>query len=74
MYNQHYEEIGTPDSFTKIDILPYVRAFLLQLSKLEQEEVKINDEMEASRIKDLMNLSKNTTFKSLNDLQSGRPY
>lgn len=74
MYNQRYEDIGKPEIIRRIDIFDYVRAFVWELSKLEQSIIKFNDDFNASRVKGLMNLPQNTTFKSLTDMRNGQPY
>lgn len=48
----------------RISITEYVRVFLIDLSKREGKRVKINGEFEAERIKGLLNMPKNTMFKS----------
>lgn len=57
-----------------IDIYDYLRTFLRELSDREGRHVKVKTEFDALRIKGLMNIPKNTTFKSLNDIRSEQPY
>ncbi len=57
----------------RIDITDYTRTFLMILSENERKRIKINRPSEAERIKDLMNIPKNTFFKSFTDLE-GYPY
>lgn len=64
----------TREVIDTIDISDYVRTFLLQLSELEHDRIRINSEWEAERIKALLNIPKNTMFKSPADLRSGVPY
>lgn len=65
---------GTDPIIDRIDISGYLRTFLNELSKREGQRVEISTEMEALRVKELMNIPKNTTFKSLSDLRSEQPY
>ncbi len=59
----------------RINIAEYVRTFLLELAELEKKlSININKLSEASRIKGLMSIPKNTTFKSIADMRSGIPY
>lgn len=58
----------------RVDISEYIRTFLLELSKLESSPTKINTWFEATRIKGLLNIPKNTRFKSLTDMRTGFPY
>jgi len=75
MYNQRYEEIGKPEIIRRIDIFDYVRAFIRELEKLEgKTRIKLNSEFDTERIKGLMNIPKNTTFKSLTDMRSGQAF
>lgn len=57
------------------DITEYVKTFLLELAELEKKLfISINKSSEAARIKGLINIPENTTFKSLADIRSGIPY
>lgn len=58
----------------KISISDYLRRFLHDLSILEKNRVEIKTEFDAMRIKGLMDVPKNTTFKSINDLRTEQPY
>lgn len=58
----------------RIDISEYLRTFLLELSNLEAKPVRFNTWFEAERIKGLLNIPKNTRFKSVMDMRMGFPY
>ena len=58
----------------RIDIADYLRTFLRELSKLEHKNAEIKSELDALRVKGLMNVPANTTFKSLEDIRNGQPY
>jgi len=74
MYNSRYEDIRKPEITRRIDIFDYVRAFVRELEKLENKpRIKFNNEFEALRVKELMNIPEKTRFKSINDLR-GNPY
>ena len=64
----------TMNRIQRVDIAEYLRTFLLELSKLEAKPVRFNTWFEATRIKGLLNIPKNTRFKSLTDMQTGFPY
>lgn len=74
MYNSRYEDIGNVTITDRIDISGYLRAFLDELSRLEGGRVSVNTDFDAMRITGLMNIPQNTTFKSVADLRTGRPY
>lgn len=58
----------------RIDITNYLKIFLEELYALEQRSIDLKTKGGATRIKELMNISKNTVFKSLNDFRSSQPY
>lgn len=62
------------DVIERIDISDYLRAFLYELSDKESKMAEVKTELDALRVKELMNIPKNTTFKSLEDIRSGQPY
>ncbi len=75
MYNERYEDIGKPEITRRIDIFDYVRTFVRELEQLENSpRIRFNNEFDLERVKGLMNIPKNTTFKSLNDMRSGQPF
>lgn len=58
------------DQLSRINITDYVRVFLVELSKREERPVmKLGQKWEAERIKGLLNIAKNTSFKSFRDIQ-----
>ena len=74
MYNQWYEKIENPQITTRINIFDYVRTFIRELENKEGKSIHFNNEIDAERVKGLMNCTKNTLFKSLTDLRTGHPY
>lgn len=58
----------------RIDIYDYLRSFLRELSRIEKKDAEIKTELDAFRVKGLMNVPKNTRFKSLEDIRSGQQY
>ena len=58
----------------RIDIYDYLRTFLRELSNKEEKQTEIKTELDALRVKDLMNVPTNTTFKSLENIRNGQPY
>jgi hypothetical protein len=60
--------------YEPINITDYVRTFLIKLSEREGSRVKVNTEIDAIRVSHLINNPKFTTFKSVNDIQTGQPY
>jgi len=58
----------------RIDISDYLRLFLHDLSELEGKHVEVINELDALRIKGLMNNPQNTRFKSAADISSDQPY
>lgn len=58
----------------RITIAEYLRAFLDELAGKESRRAQINSRFQAERIKGLMNMPENTTFKSIADLRTGYPY
>lgn len=65
----------TLSRINRINITEYVKTFLLELTQLEKRRfININRSSEASRIKGLLNIPDNTTFKSIADMRSGIPY
>jgi len=58
------------DQLSRINIADYLRVFLVELSKRETRPVRrIANRGEAERIKGLMNIAKNSPFKSFRDIQ-----
>jgi hypothetical protein len=75
MYNQRYEDIGKVTGVSRIDISDYIRAFLRELANKEGKiNLRINNDFDAERIQGLLNIAKNTTFKSIKNLRTGHPY
>jgi hypothetical protein len=63
------------ERFHRIDIAEYVRTFLLELARLEKKPfIKLNSLSAMDRVKGLLNIPENTTFKSLSDIRTGFPY
>ena len=60
--------------YEKIDITEYVTTFLIKLSEIEGSRVKVNTNTDAIRVGHLINNPRFTTFKSLNDMQTGQPF
>jgi len=58
----------------RITISEYLRVFLAELAIKEMCEIKINSRSQAERIKSLINIPKNTVFKSLAGFRSSIPY
>jgi len=58
----------------RINISDYLRTFLYELSDKEHKRTEIKTELDALRVKELMNIPDNTTFKSLSDIRGGQPY
>ena len=58
----------------RICITDYLRGFLQELSQSENRPIEIKERFEAERVKMLMNIPENTTFKSLADFRSGIPF
>ena len=58
----------------RIDTSDYVRTFLFDLSQIEDRKVNVNRVSEAERVKGLINIPMNTSFKTLSDIRSGVPY
>lgn len=58
----------------RVYVNDYLRTFLRELSELEHRKIDLVTKGGALRIKELMNIPQNTTFKSLNDFRSGQPY
>lgn len=58
----------------RIDISDYLRTFLHELSNKENKRIEVKSELDALRIKELMNIPENTTFKSLDDIRGQQPY
>ncbi len=72
-YNHKNKELL--NRIERIDITEYVRAFLLNLMTLEKRlTIRVNKLSDVERIKELMNLPKNTASKSFSDVRSGIPY
>ena len=62
------------DQISRINITDYLRIFLLELSRHEKRPlIKLRIRFEAERVKGLLNIAKNTPFKSFRDIQ-GIPY
>ena len=60
---------------SRVNSTDYVRTFLLELAVLEKKPyIQLNSPAVAERIKGLLNIPKNTTFKSLSDIETGLPY
>ena len=58
------------NEISRINITDYVRIFLVELSKRENKPLKnISEKFEAERIKGLLNIAKNSPFKSFRDIQ-----
>ncbi len=62
------------DSHERYDIRHYVTLFILELERLEERPITMNKPSEVSRIKDLLNISRGTTFKSPLDFRSRELY
>lgn len=71
-YQHHNKE--TLKGIDRLDISEYVHAFLIELSKRQNTPVKVNTPLEAEIVKGLLNTSKNTTFKSIRNIETGVPY
>lgn len=62
-------------TYSRIDIVDYVRAFLLELAVKEKRPFIVIDSLaQAERVTGLLNLPENTTFKSLANIHSGYLY
>lgn len=72
MYRNNKRKLHT--DVERINISDYMRGFVCELSQKENSPVKITRPFEAERIKGLMNISANTTFKSIADFRSGIPF
>jgi len=71
------KQIQIPDEerlIERIDIYDYLRTFLRELSNKEEKQTEIKTELDALRVRDLMNIPANTTFKSLEDIRNEQPY
>jgi len=74
MQYQHKNEYVL-NRLERIDIRDYVRTFLVSLTRKESgKPIKLNSVGQAERIKGLLNIPKNTLYKSFSDLQTGIPY
>lgn len=58
----------------RIDIYDYLRTFLRELSNKEEKQTEIKTELDALRVKDLMNVPANTIFKSLENIRNEQSY
>lgn len=73
MYTDEKENPISGD-LERYDIRDYISTFLIELAELERNPIKLRTIGEASRIKELLNIPENTTFKSTLDFRSGEPY
>lgn len=59
------------------NIRNYLHIFLRELAEIENrlgKKLRITDEFDAERIREMMNIPKNTVFKSFADIRTGIPY
>jgi hypothetical protein len=73
MYNNN--RYKNSSDLKQIDVTGYVESFLLELAKRERRSsIKITKLSDVERIKGLLNLPKNTAFKSLSDIRTNIPF
>jgi hypothetical protein len=72
MYRETNKKKSVIDA-ERIVIADYLRAFLDELAQKEGKRREIKLGFQAESIKGLMNMPKNTAFKSINDIRSGYP-
>lgn len=63
------------ENIDRKNITDYVKTFLLELAEKEKRlTIRVSRHSEAERIKGLLNIPRNTTFKSMRDIQGNFPY
>ena len=73
--NYTHKNKETLNRIERKDITEYVRIFLLELAEREKRPfIRLTRLSDADRIKGLLNIPKNTIFKSIADFRTGIPY